>query len=79
MLFKPGFVEFFQHEFDALAAEVSKLAHEVEFEIVDHVENGVAGRALRRVEAVFHSDPEPTDVGAAEPAVPGDNPEAPIQ
>lgn len=79
MLFKPGFVEFFQHEFDALAAEVSKLAHEVEFEIVENVVDaeGVAGRAIRRVEAVFN--PEPTPVGAAEPAVSGDNPEAPIQ
>lgn len=49
-MFKLPGIEFLQEEFDALAAEVGKLAHEVEFEIVDHVKNGVPGRLLRRVE-----------------------------
>lgn len=64
MTFKLPGVEFLQEEFDALAAEVKKLAEEVEFEIVDHVENGVAGRLLRRVEAVF----EPAAAAPAETA-----------
>jgi len=53
MTFKFPGVEFLKEEFDALAAVVGKLAEEVEFEIVDHGENGVPGRLLRRVESAL--------------------------
>lgn len=45
-MFKPHPLEFLQTEFDELAAEVGKLATEVEFEITEFVKDNVLGRKL---------------------------------
>lgn len=45
-MFKEKPLEFLQTEMDALAAEIGKLAHEVEFTITEEVRDGVIGRVL---------------------------------
>ena len=49
MTFKRYGLEFLQEEFDALAAEVGKLATEVGFAFREEVQNGIVGRVLHIV------------------------------
>ena len=70
-MFKPHPIEFLQTEFDALAAEVGKLAHEVEFEITEFVKDNVLGRVLS-IKGTAPVTTEPV-APAAEPAA-----EAPV-
>jgi len=70
-VFKPHPIEFLQSEFDALAAEVGKLANEVEFFFTEEVIDGVAGRVLG-----IKQDTAQSAAPAAEPVAPAAAPEA---
>ena len=66
MTFKRYGLEFFQEEFDALAAEVGKLATEVEFAFREEVQNGIVGRVLHIVTPATEATEAAADAPAAD-------------
>jgi hypothetical protein len=64
MTFKRYGLEFFQEELDALAAEVGKLANEIEFAFREEVQNGIVGRVRHIVNPDAPAAPASPAAGA---------------